>query len=44
MLMRMPFGPSALSTSALIMFAVAGPPGTITISVSTSRAMSRSFG
>ncbi len=29
---------------ALIMFCVAAPPGTITISVSTSRAMSISFG
>src|ERR1039457_5922488 len=39
MLMRIPFGPSALSTSALIMFCVAAPPGTITTSVSTSRAV-----
>ena len=44
MLIRMPFGPSASSTSALIMFAVAAPPGTMTNSVSTSRAMSMSFG
>ena len=44
MLMTMPLGPSALSTSALIMFCVAAPPGTMTISVSTSRAMSRSLG
>jgi hypothetical protein len=43
-LMTTPRGPSALSTSALIMFCVDTPPGTITISVSTSRAMSISFG
>ena len=44
MLIRMPSGPSASSTSALIMFAVAAPPGTMTSSISTSRAMSMSFG
>ena len=35
---------SEAPTSALIMFAVAAPPGTITSSVSTSHAMSISFG
>jgi len=44
MLMRMPSGPSALSTSALIRFLVSAPPGVITSSTSTSRAMSMSLG
>ena len=39
-LISTPRGPSAFSTSALIIFAVAAPPGTITISVSTAFAIS----
>ena len=39
MLMRMPRGPSACSTAALISLLVPGPPGVTTIRVSTSRAM-----
>ena len=44
MLMRMPSGPSASSTSALMRFLVSGPPGVMTSRMSTSRAMSSSFG
>ena len=39
-LMITPRGPSAFMTSALIIFAVEAPPGTITISVSTAFAIS----
>src|SRR5215467_10725344 len=44
MLMRMPSGPSDASTSALIRFLVSAPPGVMTMSTSTSRAMSISLG
>ena len=44
MLMTMPRGPSASSTSALTRCLVEGPPGVIRIRVSTSRAMSTMFG
>jgi hypothetical protein len=39
-LMTTPRGPSAFNTSALIRLAVAAPPGTITINVSTAFAIS----
>ena len=39
-LMMTPRGPSAFITSALIILAVAGPPGRIRISVSTAFAIS----
>ena len=44
MLMRMPFGPSASSTCALIILRVSAPPGTITMRVSTSFAMATRSG
>jgi hypothetical protein len=43
-LMRIPSGPSASSTSALIMFRVAAPPGTMIMTTSTARAMSIRLG
>ena len=44
MLMRMPSRPSAASTCALIRCLVSAPPGVMTLSTSTSRAMSMSLG